>query len=263
MKPGELLDVITLSEKRRRILLLLREGPKTLSDLRDYFNVTSPEIIPQIRIMEQKRLLHQVGREYILTDIGELIASCFNRLVETLSIFEGNENFWDRHRIKGIPLEFQKRIHELGDYRIVRSDPTEVFEPHREYMQNLLKSTSIKGVSPIFHPEYPRAYLELAKKDIPIALIVTRDVFDRITREYRPMLEKGLQYKKVEFMICDEKPEVAFTVTNILINMGLFLKDGNYDVHNSIVSFDKSAIKWGEDLFKYYKERSEKVRGLS
>lgn len=262
MESEKLLDTITLSEKRRRILLLLREGTKTLSDFRDYFGVTSPEIIPQIRIMEQKRLLHQVGREYVLTEIGEIVADSFNRLLRTLSVFEKYEEFWDMHKLSGIPKEFRQRIDELGNYRIVISDPTEVFEPHKEYMQNLLKSTSIIGVAPIFHPEYPRAYLELAKKGVQITLTVTRDVFDRIKKEYRSLLEKALQYN-FEFMICDEKPEVAFTVTNNFINMGLFLKDGNYDVHNSIVSFDKSAIKWGEDLFKYYKGRSKKLHDLS
>lgn len=49
MKAKGLLSLLALSEKRRDILFMLQEEPKTLKEIRDYFKITSPEIIPQIR----------------------------------------------------------------------------------------------------------------------------------------------------------------------------------------------------------------------
>ncbi len=263
MKAKGLLSLLALSEKRRDILFMLQEEPKTLKEIRDYFKITSPEIIPQIRKLEKENLIFQDGKKYVLTDVGEAVTKSFGRFFKTLKLFENNMDFWKEHNIRGIPEEFQMRLYELEEFKIVKSSPTEVFEPHKEFMKSLAKSTTVKGVSPIFHPEYPNFFLELAKKKKEVSLIVTKDVFERIRREYSKELEKGLSFGNSNLMVCNENFKVAFTVTDFSLSLGLFLKNGNYDVYHDIVSFDATAIKWGEELFRYYQERSEKIHDVS
>lgn len=262
MKAKGLLSLLALSEKRRDILFMLQEEPKTLKEIRDYFRITSPEIIPQIRKLEKENLIIQDGKKYVLTDVGEAVTNSFGRFFKTLKIFENNMDFWKEHNIREIPEEFQMRLYELGDYELVKSSPTEVFEPHNEFMKSLAKSTTVKGVSPIFHPVYPNFFLELAKKGKEVSLIVTKDVFKRIRKEYSKELEKAMLYENFNLMVCDENIKVAFTVTDFFLSFGLFLKNGNYDVSHDIVSFDSQAIKWGGDLFRYYQERSEKIHDV-
>ncbi len=263
MKAKGLLSLLAFSEKRSGILLMLQEEPKTLKELRDHFKITSPEIIPQIRKLEKENLIFQDGKKYVLTDVGEVVTTSFGHLFNTLKIFENNMEFWREHNISGIPQEFRMRFYELSNYKIVISRPTEVFEPHKEFMKSLAESTTVKGVSPIFHPEYPNFFLELAKKGKDVSLIVTKDVFERIRREYSKELEKAILYENFNLMVCDENVKVAFTVTDFFLSFGLFLKNGNYDVFHDIVSFDNQTIKWGGDLFRYYQERSEKVHYAS
>ncbi len=263
MKAKGLLSLLAFSEKRSGILFMLQEEPKTLKEIRDNFKVTSPEIIPQIRKLEKGNLIFQENKKYVLTDVGEVVTKSFERLFYTLEIFENNMGFWKEHNISGIPEDFQMRLYELGNYKIVKSSPTDVFEPHKEFMKSLDESTTVKGVSPIFHPEYPNFFLELAKQGKKVSIIVTKDVFERIRREYSKELEKGLNSRNSSLMVCNENFKVAFTVTDFSLSLGLFLKDGNYDVHNDIVSFDTTAIKWGEGLFRYYQERSEKIHDVS
>jgi len=253
-----LLSLVTFSERRRDILLMLQEEPKTLKEIKEHFRISSPEIIPQIRKLERGNLIYQEGKRYVLTEAGEIVTKSFEQLLRTLKLFEKDMEFWKEHKIE-IPEEFRSRLYELGEYKIVQSSPTEVFEPHKEFMKILFNSTTIKGISPIFHPEYPNFFLELAKRKRNISLIVTKDVFERIRKEYGKELKKGMLYENSSFMVCNESIKVAFTVTDRFLSLGLFLKNGNYDVHRDIVSFDESAIKWGNELFRYYQNRAVKI----
>lgn len=259
MKSKGLLSLITFSEKRREILSFVQKEPKTLQEIRDYLEVTSPEILPQIKKLEKNHLIFQKNRKYILTDIGEIVNNSFDQLVRTLDVFEDDIEFWEVHNIKGIPWEFRTRLFELGKYEIFKSTPTEMFKPHEEYVKNLLKSESMFGVSPVLHPDYPKHIKVLNDKGIPISIIITEDVLEKLKENYKVELENSLRCKNMQLLLCDEKIEVSFTVTNSFLSMRLFLKNNIYDFYYNIISTEKSALKWGKDFFSYYEKRSRKV----
>ena len=259
MKAKGLMSLVAFSERRRDILFMLQEEPKTLKEIKDYFKITSPEIIPQIRKLQKDNLIYQEGKKYFLTEVGEIVTESLNKLFRTLKVFEKDMEFWKEHTI-GFPEEFRMRLYELGDYMITKSSPTEIFKPHDEYVKNVLKSKRIKGVSPVLHPEYTKQFLMMAKTGIPISIILTREVLEKIKEKHEAELVKVLGYKNAQVMICNEKIAVAFTVTDFFFSMRLFLKDGTYDFYKNIISNEKSALNWGEDLFSYYENRSERVK---
>ncbi len=259
MKAKGLLSLLAFSEKRSGILLMLREEPRTLKEINDYFKVTSPEIIPQIRKLEKENLIFQQGKKYFLTEVGQIVTKSFNQLFRTLKIFENNMEFWKEHEISGIPEEFWTRLYELGNYKIFESTPTEIFKPHEEYIKNLLKSKWIKGVSPALHPEYPETITMLAEGGASISIVVTRDVLEKLQKEYKNELLKYMSCENASLRISDEEIKVAFTASDKFLSMRFFLKVGTYDFYKNIISYEKSALKLGEDLFSYYEKRSEKV----
>jgi len=53
----------------------------------------------------------------------------------TLQIFNMNMKFWNEHNISGIPLQFRLRIHELGNYEIIKSNPNDILRPQNEYLK--------------------------------------------------------------------------------------------------------------------------------
>ncbi len=259
MKAKGLLSLLTFSEKRRVILLMLQEEPKTLKEINDYFKATSPEMLPQIRKLEKGNLISQENKKYVLTEIGEIVTQSFNHLAQTLKIFEGNMRFWKEHRISGIPEEFQMRLYELGNYKIFEGTPTEIFKPHEEYIKNLLKSKRVRGVSPALHPEYPKVVTILAKRGVDISIVVPREVFEKLQQEYKKELQEYLGYAKASLRISDEPIKIAFTTSDTFLSMRLFLKDNTYDFYKNIICYEISALKLGEDLFNYYEKRSEKI----
>ena len=55
---------------------------------------------------------------------------------------------------------------------------------------------------------------------------------------------------------------IAFVVTDRLSLSLFFSKTEPFDTRNDLMGFDSSSIKWGEDLFKHYKENSIEIKNL-
>lgn len=253
-----LINFLVSSEKRKNLLFLLRGGSRTLDDIRESLKVTSSGVIPQIRKMEERHLIAQVNRKYELTEMGDVVADYVCNFESIEKIFNSNMKFWDEHKISAIPREFRLRLHELGNYEIIRSTPIDIFKPHHEDMRNLVNGSLMKGVSPVMHPDYPRYISDLAEKGMHVSIIITDEILE-ILETYTEEIMKFSGLKKICLSICHEKIEFAFVVTDRFLSLRLFQKDGNYDFYEKIMSFDKTAIGWGEDLFNYYVRRSEKI----
>jgi predicted transcriptional regulator len=70
---SSLSDTIWLSEKRKRLLLLLMEGPRNIDQIKKSLNVTSKAMMPQIRILMDNDLILEDNRVYHLSEIGGIV----------------------------------------------------------------------------------------------------------------------------------------------------------------------------------------------
>ena len=61
-----LTDLLFMSQKRKDLLLLLRDGGKTIEEIVDTLNVTPTGMLPQIKKLKDEFLVLQDEREYRL-----------------------------------------------------------------------------------------------------------------------------------------------------------------------------------------------------
>lgn len=261
MKASGLLSILTFSEKRKDILFLLQENPRTLSEIKDYFDVRSPEILPRLKEMEAANLIIRQEGMYRLTSLGKVSAVYYKPLLDTLIAIETNEIFWRDHDLAAVPEILLNRIQELKECRVVRDEQEHIYDTHKAFKDNVLASTHFLGFSSIFLPSHPQMFLELARKNIPVSIIVTPNVFFKIKSEHSAEIEDFLKFKHAGFYVYDNA-KVAFVVTDRFLSLSLFFKNGTFDPRNDLIGFDSSSIKWGEDLFKYYKENSIEIKNL-
>lgn len=254
----DLLKTISSSDKRKKILLLLQNGPKTLRDFRNTFGFTSTGMLPQIRILEEQYLVKRVNNNYILTDIGHIVAKHLESLVKTIEVIEQHKEFWWEHDIGSIPIHLRMRINELYDTQIIESSIEEIFEPHKEFLDNVINSKKVMGISPIFHRIYPEFFLQLAERGTEVSLILTRKVFEKVKKEYHDILERGLTTNNLSIYISNEDIKLACISTDVFFSISLFFRNGVFDSKKDFISFDVSSLSWGEELFNYFKGRSLK-----
>ncbi|MCW3135584.1 MAG: DUF1724 domain-containing protein, partial [Canidatus Methanoxibalbensis ujae] len=157
-----------------------------------------------------------------------------------------------------IPENLLEKIGWLKKSEVVRLDALDILKTHKIYVKYLQQAKWVKGVSPIFAPDYPSIFKELLSRGAPIQLVLTREVMEKVLRYIRKEeLKSAIKSCCIElYVIHDVK--VAFTVADTFLSLGLFTKEGVYDTTSDLISVDQKAIQWGVLLFNHYKERAKR-----
>lgn len=256
---SDLIATVMTSEKRKKLLLLLRNGPQSWDDIKVQLDVTASGMLPQIKILEEKGLIVRDGRLIQLTDIGEIVSHHLDIFDRTMSAIDQQKKFWQDHNIKALPHEFLIRLGDLNNPQIVESGLEESFEPHNQFLEMILKSKKVAGISPIVHPIYPQFFLSLAQEGRDVRLILSKTAYDKIKKEYYNLLIEGVQYDNAHLSIYEGDLNFAYIVTESYFCMGMCTHNNVFDSKRDLVSTDQLAVRWGEDLFSYFSERSFRV----
>lgn len=276
-----LLDTIFLSEKRKNLLLLLKEeGPKSGEEIKEVFDFPWKSITPQIKKLIDWGLLLEEGEKYLLSDMGAVIAEKVQSFLNTLTIYEENLNFWSDHDLSSIPFHLLARVGEMGNVRILERNLSSVFWIPEEVMENLIDSRRIMSFVSVFHPSSPFFYFEYLEKGIEATAIITKPVLEtlqtecnsefpllkmnnsilnRALIEYKQEIKHILSDKASNFLVYegDLKP-MSMIVTDKVFLLSLPDKKGMLTT-KFLISSEPAALKWGEELFMYYKEMSRPV----
>ncbi len=256
---NDLLKVTGCSDIRRGVLLNLIDGKKSLRELREALNTSSTTALHAIRELERVKLIYRDEmHEYELTETGRIIAKKILDIADTSEVLKKHERFWAEHDLSGIPENLLEKIGWLKKSEVVRLDALDILKTHKIYVKYLQQAKWVKGVSPIFAPDYPSIFKELLSRGAPIQLVLTREVMEKVLRYIRKEeLKSAIKSCCIElYVIHDVK--VAFTVADTFLSLGLFTKEGIYDTTSDLISVDQKAIQWGVLLFNHYKEMAKR-----
>ena len=259
---NELLNIISASDKRRNLLILLHSGPQEWDDIKRILKVTSTGMLPQIKILEEENLIRRDGRKFFLTPMGKILTTRMMPLVRTMDVLDKNRKFWGEHDLGVLPEEILLDIGDLGNYEVIASSDVEIYESHDVFIKNISQANTIRGISHMVHPNYPELFLRFARAGKETSLILTPAAFKIVNEKYHDPLAEWLTYDKSSLRVTSTNIRFSFIVTESFFSMALFFKNGVFDSKHDVNSHDSSAIRWGERLFTYYQERSKKIDSL-
>jgi len=255
---NELLNVISASDKRRNLIILLNSGPKEWDDIKKILNVTSTGMLPQIKILEDEHLIARDGRRYSLTPLGRILADKTEPLLRTLEIFDRNRKFWQDHNLSVLPHEILLNIASLGNYEI-HSVPDEDLFNVNPFLANLASAKTIKGISHTVHPKFPEFFTALGRQCTQSSLIFTPNVFRIVREDYPELLEQYLSNESASLYVSNENLRFSFAVTDSYFSISFFHNSGMFDSKHDVTSRDPSALKWGDQIFAYFRKHSERI----
>ena len=258
---SDLLSIISASDKRRNFLILLDSGPKEWDEIKQILKVTSTGMLPQVKILEEEHLIKREGKKFSLTPMGKVLTAHMVPLIKTMDVFDKNKKYWHEHFLDVLPYEILLDIRDLGNYRIIENSDEEIFDIN-SFLDNISHSKTIKGLSHTIHPRYPNFFLDLAKKGVEASLILTPGVFRIMKEKYPRELKEGLKLKKSSVYVTKKDVKFSFTVTDSYFSLSLFYNNGMFDSKNDVISYDPSALQWGERIFSYFVKESEKIESI-
>lgn len=258
---NELLNVISASDKRRNLLILLSSGPKEWDDIKKTLKVTSTGMLPQVKILEEENLIERDGRKFFLTPMGKVLTAQMQPLIRTMEVFDKNRKFWQDHNIGVLPHELLLNIGELGDYRIVELPDEDLFNIN-PFLTSLIQARTLRGITHTVHPKFPEFFTALAKKGVQSSLIFTPNVFKIVSENYTALLNEYLACPNASLYVSKENLKFSFAVSDTYFSISFFYNSGIFDSKHDVTSRDASALRWGDQIFSYYKKHAEKIETL-
>jgi predicted transcriptional regulator len=259
---NDLLNVISASDKRRNLLILLNSGPREWDDIKRILKVTSTGMLPQIKILEEEHLIDREGRKFSLTPLGKILTTYMEPLVRTMDVLDRNKKYWHEHDTGVLPHEVLMNIGDLGNYQIIEVPDEDLFNIN-PFLQSIAQARTIKGISHTVHPKFPEFFTALAKKGVQSSLIFTPNVYKIVSENYPDMFEEYLNCRNASLYVSKENLKFSFAVSDSLFSLSLFYSTGIFDSKHDVISRDPSALHWGDQIFSYFKERSEKIGNRS
>jgi len=253
-----ILNLIFFSEKRKKILTLLAEGPKEIEEIKNKLKGNPCAIMPQIKKLKDMDLITQQETTYELSDIGEVIVARMLPLTNLLQAFEGNKNYWSKHDRRPIPSHLMNKINMLGKCILDEPELDQLFEFPANLKEPLLRTSRLRSFYSFFCPDCPKMQAACAMNGAEIDLILDKKIYNRLKEDFKPeyktILEKGVSI----YLYSGEIKPSSFVITDEFMFLKLFEKNGDFD-HRRLISFNKSALEWGNELADYYIEHSKQV----
>jgi predicted transcriptional regulator len=256
----ELIDVVFRSQKRKDLLLLLGEEPRTMEEIKTLLDVSPTAILPQIKRLTDSDLVIQNNGSYELTDMGEEVFKKVQSLVNVLTLLE-QDNYWIEHDLSGIPKYLLDRIGDLKDCKLVEADPSHIFEPSTELLEFFSSSRYLMVFSSFYRPEFLPLYTRLGRLESDITLIFTESVLEKITHNYERKIKKLATLENTELFVCNDGIKLAeLMVSDHGMMISLFDSNGRF-YYDYMWSSKPEAINWAKELIEFYKSRAWEIEG--
>lgn len=247
-----LIDVLFMSEKRKGVLLLLKDGTKQMEDILKSLDTTRQALLPQIKILEEHNLLSKSNDNYELTTIGKLIVDDMAPLVDIIEVLDIDIDYWGTSKLDFIPPHLLQCMDKLKKCRVINPHFADIYKLNEEILKTSPISKSHYGIVTYYHPLFLQFLSDMLLNNVSVYLVVPQPVLDRFRNEHATKLEKLMQSELFHFYVYfGNLSFVGFACNDYYFMMRLLKSNGEYDI-KYILCDEKEALEWGKALFEYY-----------
>jgi len=241
------------SSVRVDIVQRLATSPQPTAHLIDYLDASTSTVYTALADLERQGVVFDGDAGWRLTGQGRLVVDLIDRQQSTVQTINYDQEYWETHRTDHLPREFRRRLPELGDYEVVRSEPPDVRAHARVAIDLLEQAESCRTAMPIHVPEYRNAF-----PDHPDSrLLFSPSVIDNIQAESGTGTRDGI--RQIDAAQCRVR-DVQFGLTVSDSSLMLALRPMTQSpVASMLISEAESAIRWASDLYESFWEDAEPV----
>jgi predicted transcriptional regulator len=247
------------SELKLKILLSLLNGEKKISELRFDAATRDTTILHVLEEFGDLNLTTKTQGLYKLSPLGKIEAKILKEFISTTEVIEKFKDFWFSHNIDDIPLFLLQNLGALKDAELVRTQASELGIVHQKFVESIRTSKKIKGISPIFHPDFISLFAQHLEQGSTIELIVSSNVLNKIVGFVDYDLVKKYSAEDRLRVYLNDDLKIALALTEKCFSLGLFALSGTYDDGVDLQSDSVEAIRWGERLFEDAVKGSQRI----
>ncbi len=237
-------EFVISSSVRVDIVHRLAATPQPTEDLIDHLNASTSAVYTALADLERQGVVFECDGGWRLTGHGRLVADLIDRRNATVETISQDQDYWETHRTDHLPQEFRRRLPELGDYEVVRSEPPDVRAHARVAVDLLEQAESCRTAMSIHVPEYRNAF-----PDHPDSrLLFSPSVIDTVRADSETGTRDGVrQIDAAQCRVTDV--QFGFTVSGSSLMLALRPMTQS-PVASMLISEADSAIHWASDLYE-------------
>lgn len=240
------IEKLICSGIRREIMIRLLEGPERLTKLRP--ESKKQNVNNAIQPLLDDGLIAGKDGLYSLTDLGRVQALILQNVLDSAEVLQSD--FWAKHDLSSIPDSLLKRIGDLrGGEKICPNG--DILKSQHNFIETVLHSKEIWGVSSVFFQEWPEMILEAVRNGAKVHLILSPDIRPKLPGAL--FTETGID---LQFRPCG----AAFTVADNTLLLGLFSRGGGIDAIEEYVCTSERAAAWGKALYTHVRHMARPYR---
>ena len=247
------------SELKLKILLSLLGGERKIADLRYDVETRDTTIL---HILEEFGDLNLITKEqgvYRLSPLGLIEAKILKEYTSTFEVIEKFKDFWLSHNVDDIPSHLLLNLGALSDATLVRTEASELGVVHKTFLETLRTSKRIRGISPIFHPDFISLFAQLLEQGCTVELIVNENVLKKVMDSVDLESVKKYLISETLKIFLRNHVKVALALNESSFSLGLFALSGTYDDSMDLLSSSAQAVEWGEQLFEDVVKSSKRI----
>lgn len=251
------------SKLRLAILDALKDGPMRLADLRRAVGANAPNTSTKAKDLEGMGIVERVDGDFQLTPYGRAVLENTQESLDFYATYEKFKDFFEPRDLSGVPDFLLRRLGELKNSQMITEAPKNLKSIDDYYYKLFLDSKKFTyGVAPIWDPEWLRRCIPQFKGSYVFEMVLTKDAIEGIGEGLsRRDKEAVTSYPRCKAYVIEEL-KLLFGVTAEFL--GISFKDKNskryFQQESDILSFDPKAIRWGMDLFYYYRKLAKPVK---
>jgi len=252
-----ILSSISTSENRRKLLLFLKLGPKTWGEIKQAIGVSSQVMNPQIHILVDEGMVRFSGGRYELTQYGKAYLNILQPAIENISILEEHPDFWKMHYLPAIPDPLLVRISDIAGASLKVVDTERMFELRDLHIFETARR--IRGIAMVVHPAYVNYILTATKRDIPLEIIIGPKAYNCLQEHHPECIKEFFSLKKSALFVHTQDLFLSMALTEAAFVLQLAFSTGDPDPRRDLFCHSERALKWGNDLFDWYRDRSRRI----
>ena len=257
-----LLDVLFMSEKRKTVLLLLKDSAKEMDTLLKSLKTSRQSLLPQIKILEEHHLVIHYDDTYKLTTIGKLIVDEMIPLINKTEVLDSDIDYWGNHNLDFIPSYLLEKIDQLKNCEIINPSLTELFSTHKSLNPEYKVSPSVYTVTTILYPEFDSIVTEMLENNVDFYYIVSQELLNKIRTEYQDEFANFIKNRSFNMYVYNKEMKfLYFTFDSVHSLITMLKNNGEFD-HKFMLCRSQSAVDWTKELFDYYLKDSSPVTEL-
>ncbi|TQD25868.1 winged helix-turn-helix domain-containing protein [Methanolobus vulcani] len=263
LKKKQLIDVIFASEKRKNVLLTLKDGQKEMKILLEKLDTNRPALLLQIRILEDHALVYQSGDAYGLTTIGKIVVDKMLPFLDTIEVLNKHSDYLTMHNTESIPDHLFRRINELRNSQIIEPNLVNTYETNKQFLEKAVVSSSLRVISTFIHPTFRELIVNHIDTNTDITIIVTRDLFDKLkselTDELTDEFKNALHNKKINIYIYKKELKLfSLSICDECFVLRLPFSNNEFSSKH-LYGCHPEAYRWSMDLFDHFMKDAVRI----